>query len=46
MSDIEIARAATAQPILDIAAKIGIPADAVRPYGQTKAKLDPAYIES
>jgi len=46
MSDIEIARAATAQPICDIAEKIGIPGDAVLPYGNTKAKIDPGFIES
>jgi formate--tetrahydrofolate ligase len=46
MSDIEIARAATAQPICDIADKVGIPGDAVMPYGNTKAKIDPGYIES
>jgi formate--tetrahydrofolate ligase len=46
MSDIEIARAAHALPICDIAEKIGIPGDAVMPYGNTKAKLDPGYIES
>ena len=46
MSDIEIARAATAQPIGDIAEKIGIPDDALMPYGRTKAKIDPAYIDT
>ena len=46
MSDIEIARAATAQPICDIAEKIGIPGDAVLPHGNTKAKIDPGYIQS
>ncbi len=46
MSDIEIARAASAQPIQEIADKVGIPADGVRPYGNTKAKLDPDYIAS
>ncbi|MDH3760924.1 MAG: formate--tetrahydrofolate ligase [Gammaproteobacteria bacterium] len=46
MSDIEIARAAHALPICDIADKIGIPGDAVMPYGNTKAKIDPGYIES
>ena len=46
MSDIEIARAATAQPICDIAEKIGIPGDAVLPFGNTKAKIDPGFIES
>jgi formate--tetrahydrofolate ligase len=46
MSDIEIARAAHALPICDIAEKIGIPGDAVMPHGNTKAKIDPGYIES
>ena len=46
MSDIEIARAATALPIGDIADKVGIPDDAIMPYGRTKAKIDPAYIET
>ncbi|MCP4983875.1 MAG: formate--tetrahydrofolate ligase [Gammaproteobacteria bacterium] len=46
MSDIEIARAATAQPIGEIADKIGIPGEALMPYGRTKAKIDPAYIDT
>jgi formate--tetrahydrofolate ligase len=46
MSDIEIARAATAKPIGEIAGKIGIPGDALMPYGRTKAKIDPAYIDT
>ena len=46
MSDIEIARAATAKPIGEIAQKIGIPDAALMPYGRTKAKIDPAYIET
>jgi formate--tetrahydrofolate ligase len=46
MSDIEIARAATAQPIGEIAKKIGIPDDALMPYGRTKAKIDPEYIDT
>ena len=46
MSDIEIARAATAKPIGEIAKKIGIPDAALMPYGRTKAKIDPAYIET
>jgi formate--tetrahydrofolate ligase len=45
MSDIEIAQAATAQPIQDIGAKLGIPADALLPYGPTKAKLDYGFIK-
>ena len=46
MSDIEIARAATAQPIGEIARKAGIPDAALMPYGKTKAKIDPEYIAS
>ena len=46
MSDIEIARAATAQPIGEIAKKAGIPDEALMPYGKTKAKIDPQYIAS
>ena len=46
MSDIEIARAATGRPIGEIADKIGIPTDALMPYGRAKAKIDPAYIET
>lgn len=32
------------QPIHEIAAKLDIPADAVEPYGRTKAKVDPAWL--
>ena len=46
MSDIEIARAATAQTIAEIAKKAGIPDAALMPYGKTKAKIDPQYIAS
>ena len=46
MSDIEIARAATALSIGDIAKKAGIPDEALMPYGKTKAKIDPEYIAS
>ena len=46
MSDIEIARAATAQTIGEIAKKAGIPDEALMPYGKTKAKIDPEYIAS
>ncbi|MDB5686717.1 MAG: formate--tetrahydrofolate ligase family protein, partial [Rhizorhabdus sp.] len=38
-TDIEISRAATLLPIAQIAAKIGISADAIEPYGHYKAKL-------
>jgi formate--tetrahydrofolate ligase len=39
LSDIEISRAATLQPIQQIADKANIPVDAVEPYGKYKAKL-------
>jgi formate--tetrahydrofolate ligase len=45
-SDIEIARAATMRPIAEVAAKVGIPADALVPYGTTKAKVSFDYIDS
>ncbi len=44
LSDIEISRAATLRPIAEIAAKAGIPADAIEPYGRHKAKLDLSQI--
>jgi formate--tetrahydrofolate ligase len=46
MSDIEIARAASMQPIVDIAQKLGIPADALQPFGYTKAKVSLDFIKS
>lgn len=46
MSDIEIARKAEIKPISDIAAKIGIPNEALMPYGHTKAKVSLDYIDS
>ena len=46
-SDIEIARAATMQPISEVAAdKLDIPADKLEPYGHHKAKISLDYIES
>jgi formate--tetrahydrofolate ligase len=44
-SDIEIAREAKLKPIADVAAKIGVPADALVPYGWTKAKVSAEYIK-
>ena len=38
-TDIEIARDAAQQPIADVAAKLGIPADALNQYGPDKAKV-------
>ncbi|NCU11312.1 MAG: formate--tetrahydrofolate ligase, partial [Sphingomonadaceae bacterium] len=40
MTDIEIARAARLEPIATIAAKAGIPDEALVPYGRKKAKID------
>ncbi len=45
-SDIEIAREAKMKPIAEVAAKIGVPADALVPYGTTKAKLSFEFIKS
>jgi formate--tetrahydrofolate ligase len=39
LTDIEIAQAATPKPIAEIAAQLGIPDDAIEPYGRTKAKI-------
>ena len=38
-TDIEISRAANMLPIGEIAARLGIPDEAVEPYGRTKAKI-------
>jgi formate--tetrahydrofolate ligase len=45
-SDIEIAQAAKIRPIQEIAEKIGIPPDALIPYGHDKAKISADFIES
>ena len=46
-SDIEIAQAAAIRPIVEIAAeKLGIPDDAVSPYGRYKGKISLEYIRS
>ncbi len=44
-SDIEIARAAKKQPIQEIGAKLGIPSEALVPYGHDKAKVNQSFIE-
>ncbi|MEH6358924.1 MAG: formate--tetrahydrofolate ligase [Pseudomonadales bacterium] len=46
MSDIEIARQATMLNIMEIGAKLNIPAEALRPYGHDKAKVDLAFIDT
>ncbi|MCB1702878.1 MAG: formate--tetrahydrofolate ligase [Pseudomonadales bacterium] len=43
-ADIEIAREATLQPIAEIGAKLGIPADQLVHYGSTKAKVNLEYV--
>jgi formate--tetrahydrofolate ligase len=43
-TDLEIARAATLKPIRDIAAKAGIPEDALEPFGKHKAKVGLDFI--
>ncbi|MBD9373121.1 formate--tetrahydrofolate ligase [Rhizobium sp. ARZ01] len=43
-SDIEIARAAKKKPILEIGAKLGIPAEHLLPYGHDKAKISASFI--
>ena len=44
LSDIEIAQAATMEPIGDIAAKLGIPFKNIEPYGHFKAKVHLSYL--
>ena len=44
LSDIEIARAARLRPITQIAAQIGIPEEALYPYGRHIAKLETAFL--
>ncbi len=43
-SDIDIARKAPKWPIQDIGAKLGIPADALVPFGHDKAKVSAEFI--
>ena len=44
-SDVEIAQSHNLRPIAEIAAKAGIPSDAVIPYGTTKAKVDITKVD-
>ncbi len=44
--DIEIARAATLLPVLEIGERLGIPADALIPYGHDKAKIRLDYLDT
>jgi formate--tetrahydrofolate ligase len=43
-SDIEIARAARKQPIMEVGAKLGIPPEHLLPYGHDKAKVSAEFI--
>jgi formate--tetrahydrofolate ligase len=43
-SDIEIAREAKMKPIAEVAAKVGVPAESLIPYGWTKAKVSFDFI--
>ena len=44
LSNIDIAQAAELLPIQDVAASLGIPDDALVPYGRTKAKVSLSYL--
>ena len=46
LSDIEIAQAADKRPIADVAAKLGIPAERLIPYGHDKAKIDYEFLQT
>jgi formate--tetrahydrofolate ligase len=47
LSDIEIAQAATLIPILQLAKdRLGIPAEALEPYGHYKAKIDLVWLDN
>ena len=45
-SDIEIARKSVLKPIAEIGDRLGVPRDALLPYGHTKAKIDLSYVGS
>jgi len=45
LSDIEIAQSATLEPIVDIAAKVGLTPDDIEQYGKYKAKVPLAAVE-
>ena len=45
-SDIEIARAASKKPIMEIGARLGIPPEHLLPYGHDKAKVSAEFIKS
>ncbi|HEX9770223.1 MAG TPA: formate--tetrahydrofolate ligase, partial [Kiloniellales bacterium] len=43
-SDIEIARSAEMQPIGEVAERLGVPAEAISPYGHYKAKVSLEFL--
>ena len=45
-SDLDIARAARLRPIAAIAARVGIPAEALEPYGRYKAKVGLDFVRA
>ncbi len=45
-TDIEIAREAVKRPIQEIGSKLGIPSEALLPYGHDKAKVSQGFIRS
>jgi len=45
-SDIEIAQAAEMRPIGEVAKKLGVPDDALSPYGRYKAKVSLDYVRT
>ena len=45
-SDIEIARKANMEPIMDIGTKLDIPFKALRPFGHFKAKLSSTWLQN
>ena len=45
-SDLDIAQRATMQRITQVAERIGIPEDALEPYGRYKAKISLEYLDS
>jgi formate--tetrahydrofolate ligase len=45
-SDIEIARASTMKPVVEVASKLGIPEDAVLNYGKFKGKISLDFINN
>jgi formate--tetrahydrofolate ligase len=45
-SDIQIAQKAKMKPIGEIASRLGIPDEAIEPFGRTKAKISLKYIDS